>query len=161
MTKADLFAPAHLRAAWQRRTWGERQQVVEAFCWLGLARLLVLTLPFHWLLIVWRLQHQPLTAPLPTAWPTPPVYQAVEQIRGAIQTASRYTPWTSNCLAQALAANRMLQRRRLSSTLYLGVAKPAAHPLAAHAWLCCGEQFVTGEPGWQRYQVLAVFGKKI
>lgn len=156
MTKADLFAPAHLHTAWQRRTWDERQLLVEAFYWLGLARLLVLALPFHWLLAIWRLYHQPLTAP----WPTSQEHQAVEPLRGAIQAASRYTPWRSNCLAQALAANRMLQRRRLPSTLYIGVAKPVDQPLAAHAWLRCGEQFVTGEAGWQEFTPATCLGSR-
>ncbi|MFN8488221.1 MAG: lasso peptide biosynthesis B2 protein [Caldilineaceae bacterium] len=147
MAKADLFTYAHLRAAWQKRSWRERQLVVEAFCWLGLARLLVLTLPFHWLLLLLRLQRRPVQ----TRLGAPVAHQPVEQIRRAVQAVSGYTPWTSNCLAQALAANRMLHRRRLPSILYIGVAKQHNQPLTAHAWLCCGERFVTGEAGWQQF----------
>ena len=146
--------------AWQRRTWAARLLLIEAVCWLGWARLLVLTLPFRWIVVLWGLHHQPLTAPLPTAWPTFSARQAVAQIRGAIQAVNRYTPWSSNCLAQALAANRMLHRRRLPSTLYLGVAKPADRPFAAHAWLRCGAQFVTGEAGRQQFTPVTCLGSR-
>lgn len=50
----------------------------------------------------------------------------------AVQAASVYTPWRSNCLAQALAAHYMLRRRRLPCTLYIGVAKRPGQSLTAH-----------------------------
>lgn len=133
-------------AAWRRRSWRERQLFVEAFCWLGLMRLLVLLLPFQWLLGSLHLR--------PCATQTLAscaMHPTVVLICGAVQAATGYTPWTSNCLAQALAANRMLHRQHLPSTLYIGVAKPTDQPLTAHAWLRCGEVFVTGESGWQQF----------
>lgn len=147
MAKADRLARAHVPSAWQRRSWGERRLLLEAFCWLGLMRLLVLRLPFQWLLSSLRLRSCPVQI-LPTPCDMPP---SVKLIRRAVQSASGYTPWTSNCLAQALAAYQMLHRRRLPSTLYIGVAKPADQPFTAHAWLRCGEVFVTGETGWRQF----------
>lgn len=151
MAKAVLIGYSSWYGAWQRRSWGERCLLVEAICWLGLMRLLVLLLPFQWLLVLLRLQHRPLSTPLPA----PVAPQAVEPMQRAIQAASGYTPWTSNCLAQALAAHRMLYRRRLTSTLYIGVAKPVDQSLTAHAWLRCGEVFVTGEAGWRHFTPIA------
>ena len=36
---------------------------------------------------------------------------------------SRYTFWESQCLVKAIAAMKMLERRQIESTLYLGTAK--------------------------------------
>ena len=150
MGKVALVVRFPRCAAWQRHTWRERQLFLAAFCWLGLMRLLVLALPFQWLLSGLRLR--PCAMQPQASCEMPP---AVALIRCAVQSASGYTPWTSNCLAQALAAQRMLHRRRLPSTLYIGVAKPADQPLTAHAWLCCGEAFVTGEAGWRQFTPIA------
>ena len=144
--------------AWQRRTWTARLLLIEAVCWLGWARLLVLTLPFRWIVRLWGLHPQPL--PGNDAAPAPPATRTVHAVQDALAAVSRYTPWRSNCLAQALAANRMLHRRRLPSTLYLGVAKPADRPFAAHAWLRCGAQFVTGEAGRQQFTPVTCLGSR-
>jgi hypothetical protein len=69
------------------------------------------------------------------------------------------TPWHSACLVQALAGAALLRQRRLPAALYLGVAKAPRQPdaIIAHAWLRCGEVFLTGEAGHQTYAVLSVF----
>ena len=36
---------------------------------------------------------------------------------------SRYTFWESQCLVKAIAGMKMLERRHIESTLYLGTAK--------------------------------------
>ena len=56
-----------------------------------------------------------------------------------------------------MAAQRMLRRRRLTSTLYLGVAKGEETALDAHAWLRCGRTIVIGGPGHQHYVVVNSF----
>ena len=80
------------------------------------------------------------------------------RIGWAVRTMARRTPWNSNCLAQAIAAKRMLRRRRIACTLYLGLAKDAKDELAAHAWLRCGNRILTGgrSSQWQ-YTVVSTF----
>lgn len=56
------------------------------------------------------------------------------------------TPWESKCLVRALAAQRLLCRRGLSSTLYLGCGMEEGK-MVAHAWLRFGEMYVTGGDG--------------
>ena len=53
----------------------------------------------------------------------------------------------------------LLRRRRIPSTLYLGVAKSAEPPqdLTAHAWVRCGEHPITGGDGQRRFTVLSTF----
>jgi hypothetical protein len=84
---------------------------------------------------------------------------AVTQVRCAVSAVSQRLPWTSQCLVQALAARRMLQRRQIPSTLYFGMAKDAAGHLMAHAWLRSGSQLVTGAQGWQQFTVVATFAE--
>ena len=61
------------------------------------------------------------------------------QIKQAIQRSGRVSPWRNKCLVQSLAARRMLNRRKISSQLSLGVAKGANGRTIAHAWLKTGD----------------------
>jgi hypothetical protein len=80
------------------------------------------------------------------------------RIARAIERASRVTPWVSNCLPQAITAKQMLQKRGLRSTLYLGLARASAEKVNAHAWLRCGQFFVTGGNG-RGFTVVAAFAE--
>lgn len=73
----------------------------------------------------------------------------------AVERLSPRRPWRAKCLAQAVSAKWMLQRRGLPSTLYLGVDHGETTWLEAHAWLRCGGEFITGEPQHERFQVIA------
>jgi len=115
----------------------------EAWLRLGLARFLVLALPFPKLAAGWG-------APMFETLREPPRDGTfVERVKWAVEIASRYTPWKSNCLPQAITGKRMLQRRGLRSTLYLGLTRDPAGKVTAHAWLRCGNVYVTGGRGLQ------------
>jgi len=79
----------------------------------------------------------------------------------AVQAAARYTPWSSTCLVQVLAAQRMLQQRQIPGVFFLGAATgddpEQLQGLAAHAWLKCSNEFITGEAGHRRYTVISSF----
>jgi hypothetical protein len=64
------------------------------------------------------------------------------EVGWAVAAAARHLPWRTVCLPQALAARWLLQRRKVRSTLYLGIASAQAR--AAHAWVCVGPLVVTG-----------------
>jgi len=83
----------------------------------------------------------------------------VREISQAVRAMSRYTPWQSRCLVQAIAAQRMLARRRIASTLYLGTAKDRHGRMIAHAWLRSGPCYVTGAEERRWFTTVAVFGK--
>lgn len=97
---------------------------------------------------------------------TPPQISVEERaiavkVSWAVQTAARYVPLGFVCLPQAMAAQRMLRRRGIESTLYLGVA-PAPHnraAIAAHAWLRAGDKIVTGEQEAAQHQKIASFAR--
>lgn len=68
---------------------------------------------------------------------------AALDVARAIQRAATVTPWRTACFEQALAGQRMLRRRAVPCTLYLGVGRADAGVIA-HAWLRAGDIAVTG-----------------
>jgi hypothetical protein len=72
----------------------------------------------------------------------------VGRVAWAVKTAARAVPGAA-CLAQAVAAQRMLAARGKPSKLEVGVAKDP-RGLQAHAWLICdGEILIGGEEAAQ------------
>ena len=53
-------------------------------------------------------------------------------------------PWRSDCLVQALAAQRWLARKGVPSCLQIGSRKTEMIGFEAHAWLSVGDLVVTG-----------------
>ncbi len=85
----------------------------------------------------------------------------VHNISSAIHLMSRYTWWESRCLVKAIAGMKMLERRRIESTLYLGTGRDEKGKMVAHAWLRSGTSYISGQEEMHRYAVVGVFGKKI
>ena len=75
--------------------------------------------------------------------------------RWAVETAARHLPWKPVCLPQAVAAQWMLRRRGVASTLYLGVNPSVG--LDAHAWVRAGTMIVTGGPTQDQFAVVSSF----
>lgn len=141
-------------AKWRRRTRTERILLLEAFVLLGIARLLVLAMPFKWLT---RSLGGHMNESAPQTDPSD--LRVARMIGRAVRSAANNTPWKSVCLPQAVACQWMLKRRRIAATLYLGVAKKADEQgeLAAHAWLRCGDAILTGGAGHKQFTVVASF----
>lgn len=129
---------------------------VEAFYRLGLARYSILRRPFKNIVAGLEL-HRGTAEPRALAM----TEQSLADCVGlAVTTAARFTPWESACLAQVLAAQHMLQKRGVSGAFYLGATSPSQQngdTMTAHAWLKCGEQFITGESGHEQYTVVSTF----
>jgi hypothetical protein len=90
-----------------------------------------------------------------TAGVSPECYREAAKIAHVINRLCQYTPWESKCLVRAMTAQYLLRKKHIPSTLYLGVGKDD-HNMTAHAWLRCGEFYVTGGTG-ERYAVVARF----
>jgi hypothetical protein len=82
-----------------------------------------------------------------------------ERIGWAVRAAGSRLPWASACLAQALAGSALLRRRGIAATLFLGAKRDGENveALAAHAWLRCGEQLLTGGGVAQHFTVVSSF----
>lgn len=142
----------------------QRQRLfLEAWSALGSARLALRSTPFKQMVADLSRHSGPVAAPAVG----PEALEQARRIGWAVRAASGYTPWRSSCLVQVLAAQRMLQQRLLPGAIYIGAslgegAGAGANPetnygLDAHAWLKCGEAFITGESGHQRYAVVTTF----
>ncbi|NHM29248.1 lasso peptide biosynthesis B2 protein [Neobacillus terrae] len=85
----------------------------------------------------------------------------VKQISHAIHIMSKYTFWESKCLVKAIAAMKMLERRQLDSTLYLGTAKDENGEMIAHAWLRSGPLYLTGAEEMKKFVTVNTFARKV
>jgi len=131
----------------------EKGRFLEAAFWLGVYRAAILFVPFK--KIAGRLgKHQAETdeAPLDVA-----VRQETLAVARAVRAMARRLPWDCKCLVQAAAGKRMLDRRRIPATLYLGAAKDEENKLIAHAWLRAGDVILAGKREMERFTVVSTF----
>lgn len=87
--------------------------------------------------------------------------ELIINISRSIHTMSKYTLWESQCLVKAIAGLKMLQRRGIESTLYLGTAKDDKGKLIAHAWLRSGPYYISGAEQMNKFTVVAMFANKL
>ncbi|AYA77620.1 lasso peptide biosynthesis B2 protein [Bacillus sp. Y1] len=86
--------------------------------------------------------------------------QMIKNISSAIHIMSKYTFWESQCLVKAIAGMKMLERRDIDSTLYLGTARENDGKLIAHAWLRSGPLYISGVEEMKRFTVVSMFAKR-
>ena len=89
--------------------------------------------------------------------------EVASEIGRMVATVARAMPFRALCLQQAVAARRMLRRRDVPATVYLGVSRAAAgratpgRGTAAHAWVEVGSQVINGDGNLGDYAVVARF----
>lgn len=127
---------------------------IEAFIYLGWARYLKF-LPFSQVLSRLDLVSGE------TSVESKKARKELVLISNAINIASKYTFWESQCLVKALAGMKMLELRGLESTIYLGTAKDKNDRLIAHAWLRSGDLYISGQESMDKFTVVGKFAKKI
>lgn len=129
-----------------------RVLVLKAFILTGFYRFVILFVPFR------KLASHIGTERYETSKDDLCDIMIVKDIRKAVLIVSKNTPWESKCLVQALTAQRLLKRRKISSTIYMGLAKKEDGQLLAHAWLRVGQWIITGEKEMHAFQPVAWFG---
>ncbi len=81
-----------------------------------------------------------------------------EQIRLSVARVSRFLPWRSVCIDQAMTGLMMLSRRKIPSGLCLGVKKdPNEKKLLAHAWVICGNRILIGGEQSRGFKLVSTF----
>ena len=83
-------------------------------------------------------------------------YELADKVKDAVRRVAKYVPWRCKCLEQAIIAKTMLNKRKIESTLYLGVTRKD-DKMIAHAWVRCGEKIITGGKGHGRYTAVSSF----
>ncbi|MCC2251754.1 lasso peptide biosynthesis B2 protein [Virgibacillus sp. AGTR] len=129
-------------------------RLLEAFFYLGWGRILK-ALPFAMVSPLLGNQSEETSSQI-----TETNIHVLKHISESIEIMSRYTPWDSQCLVKAIAGQKMLRRRHMESTLYLGTAKDANDELIAHSWLRSGSYYVTGKAGMRKFTVVATFAMR-
>lgn len=85
----------------------------------------------------------------------------LKNVANAVRIMGKYTFWESQCLVKAIAGMKMLERRQIESTLYLGTARDEKGSMIAHAWLRSGSFYVSGSEGMEKFAVVGMFAKKV
>ena len=80
----------------------------------------------------------------------------VPRVRRAVNAVATRCP-PATCLVQALAADAMLRRRRVSCNLRFGVrfSETTGDPLEGHAWVECGGSAIDASDGRSGFSVLS------
>ena len=124
---------------------------IKAFIYMGYFRAFILFVPFNKLRK--RMGKIKLESPQEV---DDECYKKAVRIARIVGIVSYHTPWESKCLVQALTAQKLLKNQGISTTIYLGVRKEG-NEMKAHAWLRCGEYYVTGGAIREQYTVVARF----
>jgi len=67
-----------------------------------------------------------------------------ERVAFFIARMAQRVPWRSDCLVQALAGQRALQRAGIVSRIVVGTSRGVDGSFEAHAWLIEGDRIVLG-----------------
>ena len=133
----------------------EKRIASEAVITLAVCRLLIVCFSFRKIagLLGVRMQESPATI-------TSPQLEEVKVISNSLEKLSPRLPFRSMCFEQALAFKLMLNRRKISSTVYFGVRseKDSKTPIKAHAWTRSGDFYATGTEGKEEFKVVSFFG---
>lgn len=136
--------------------WFSKILLLEALIYSAVARSVILLVPFKKYKKYIGIPNQETPLEIDSE-----KYYIINAVSWAVQRICSRTPWQSKCLVQALTAQKMLRKRKLSSTLYLGVNKKNEKNLNAHAWLRCGHFIVTGGRIRNEYIEVAKFSSAI
>lgn len=135
-------------------SWRERFLFPEAIFWLGATRFVILVLPFKWV------KHWLAQRPAGPSQTNEQQLMKALRVGKVVRSAARHLPWQCLCLVQALSAKSMLLWRRVPTNLFIGIGRDEQDSFNSHAWLCCGQHFITGQSGHERFQVITCFGEE-
>jgi hypothetical protein len=142
-------------ARFMRRNRLDRRLLIEALALLCWARLLIRVVPFRW--IAPHLGRPMAESPVDVG---DAPRQLALRVAWAVQAVAHHVPLGFACLPQAVAAKWMLRRRRLPSTLYLGLQRQKEYATTAHAWLRVGDVILTGRHESSNHTVVATFAEE-
>jgi hypothetical protein len=122
----------------------------------GIARTVILVLPFRWVMRYLGVQFQNKQL---SVLVTPQQLQRAWRIGIITTAATNYTPWESKCLIQAMVARLLLSYYQIPYVIYIGMTRtnqPEAK-LKAHAWLSVGQWVITGRDGHHAFTIASSF----
>jgi len=127
----------------------KRLLLVEAILYLLLARVALYCLPFK--MIVWFMNRHTKQPQLQG--------EARECLRNAVRwsvlRATQILPGKTVCFPRAIAAQAMLRRRKIGTTLYYGAVTQAERGLTSHVWVQDEQSGVIGLRAAHGYKTIA------
>lgn len=84
-------------------------------------------------------------------------YRYAARISHCVNRVCDCTWWESKCLVRALTTQKLLSRKKIVTTMYLGCGEEKGK-LIAHAWLRCGKYYFMGGNG-SEYAIVEKFKK--
>ncbi|MFC4103142.1 lasso peptide biosynthesis B2 protein [Paenibacillus xanthanilyticus] len=133
----------------------EQLLVLEAFVFLGWARIMK-SRPFHKLAPKLGIHMEETSRNHRTEDEA-----VIRSVSRAIKRVSPHTPWESMCMVKAMAGMKMLERRKLESTLYMGTSRDKEGKMIAHAWLRTGPFIITGGEEAPAFTVVSKFARPL
>ena len=73
-------------------------------------------------------------------------YRYAARVSHCVNRVCDHTLWESKCLVRALTTQKLLSKKQIPTTMYLGCGKENGK-LIAHAWLRCGAYYFMGGDG--------------
>lgn len=141
-------------ARFMARPGREKWALVEAAAVLSVAAVVVAVVPFA---RIARWSGRPVRG---AVRPGEERTRAIADISRAVVVAARYVPLRAKCFEQGIAAQWMLRRRGVATTLHYGVARAPERNLAAHVWVSAGPLDVVGCTIREDYAELARFPRQ-
>lgn len=130
----------------------EKWLTIEVWFWAAVFRLMILFVPARYMKKLYGISGEESSAD-----ECRENYILARKIVLHINRVSEHTPWESKCLVRALTAQKLFTKKKISSTLYLGIKKDE-EKMVAHAWIRTGGYYATGGNG-DGYSVVAKFRK--
>ncbi len=119
---------------------------------LGIMRICILTIPFRY--YARRLKKVYATSSLLSE----KVQLGYARLIGRFITkVSRFTPWQSKCLVQALVAKILFRRFKIMNNMFIGVGFDDKGKFIAHTWIDVGGVTVLGGVDNTRFKIMSSF----
>ena len=81
----------------------------------------------------------------------------IARCRWAVNACARRLPWKIVCFQKGLALQKLLERRRVPTSLHYGVAQDQERGLTAHVWVTYRGNAIIGGEEAAGYTCLATF----
>lgn len=132
-----------------------RHKKLTIYVWILTAyyRARMLLIPSKYQEKTWGIKNEESADEVPNEY-----FWTIRCISQVVNRVADKTPWESKCMVRAFAAQHLLTRKGISSTLYLGVGKDDQGEMIAHAWIRSGKIYVTGGDG-HTFAVVAKYRK--
>lgn len=130
----------------------EKRLLIEAVFWMAVTRFAFVFIPFQRVApYLGEHNRKPVVNPILSE----EELVKIRMVTRATRSAGNNLPWECKCLVQATTAKMMLNRRKIETTLYLGVLKESG--FGAHAWLKVGDRILTGRESAPYCSVVSYF----